>query len=418
MAEQVEFVLSAKDNASAVFKKTSAEMQILNHQVSAGAKEAKGATDAFDKMAKVLGVGWVGDAARDMKNLSDSVSKSSGALSQGGASALAMKAGIVALVAVGSFQFGKMIGDWIFDTQRFRDEFDAAMEKSRKQIIQLGKTREKSLSLEFSDIKEFGGSAEEQQQQARALRDRIKLDRDSQEQGLAAAQKKLKAIEREAFQSIRGSKARAEQAKIEILQYEEQLKASERTYEAIKEFTTEDSRTALRAEKEKQQAFEARRTQLEQERDFAKMTREEIALAKIQLEGHSDEHTAILIAIEKENQAYQAQQAVLKQIEEGRQKALQLQEKDNQKAIDDARKALQAAQDTKLTIDQPGGIQGTDSRLLTQQTTGPSPEEKQLAIAEKQAKTAEAQKALDELMLKQLELIAQRVGMVDGGITI
>jgi hypothetical protein len=113
MAEQVEFVLSAKDNASAVFKKTSAEMQILNHQVSAGAKEAKGATDAFDKMAKVLGVGWVGDAARDMKNLSDSVSKSSGALSQGGASALAMKAGIVALVAVGSFQFGKMIGDWM-----------------------------------------------------------------------------------------------------------------------------------------------------------------------------------------------------------------------------------------------------------------------------------------------------------------
>jgi hypothetical protein len=124
--ESVEFALSAKDNASAVFKETGEELKLLNDRVEQTSKASSQGTDAVGKLANALGVGWITDSTSQLKGLSDSVKSVSQSLKAGGSSAMVLKGGLVAITAAVSFKVGQIIGEWVFETKRWKEELAAA----------------------------------------------------------------------------------------------------------------------------------------------------------------------------------------------------------------------------------------------------------------------------------------------------
>ena len=125
MSEDIRFKISADESGAVnAFKKVRSEVLNNEHGLKSLNQEGKVTGKALKDMASVLGP--------EFSILGDRVGQVTGALNDARGAGLAAKAGLVGLVAVAGVQVGRMIGDWVFETQKWQDELSKAIELSSK----------------------------------------------------------------------------------------------------------------------------------------------------------------------------------------------------------------------------------------------------------------------------------------------
>lgn len=125
MTEDIEFKITADESGALnAFKRVRSEVLNNEHGLQEVGKQGKITSTALKDAANVLGP--------EFQILGDRIDHITGALGDVNGASLAAKASLVTLVAVGGFEVGRMIGDWISGTQRWIDELKEAEAISAK----------------------------------------------------------------------------------------------------------------------------------------------------------------------------------------------------------------------------------------------------------------------------------------------
>jgi hypothetical protein len=125
MSEDIQFKITADESGALnAFKRVRSEVLNNEHSLQEVGKQGKITSTALKDAANVLGP--------EFQILGDRIDHITGALGDVNGASLAAKASLVTLVAVGGFEVGRMIGDWISGTQRWIDELKEAEAISAK----------------------------------------------------------------------------------------------------------------------------------------------------------------------------------------------------------------------------------------------------------------------------------------------
>jgi hypothetical protein len=96
--------------------------------------KAKVATELFGTLANVAGGSELSGFAGQLAGLTDKVGQFSEVAKAGGAGATIFKAGLIAATAYVSFNVGKYIGDWWFETEKLKKEMEAVGKKTEESM--------------------------------------------------------------------------------------------------------------------------------------------------------------------------------------------------------------------------------------------------------------------------------------------
>ena len=161
----VKFIIDAEDRASAKIRKTTEDVERQVKSVKDVGGQSKASAELIGTLAGALGNSGIGSFTSEIAEVTDRVSAFGDVAQQGGAGALAFKAGLVAAVGTLSFKFGQAIGDAIFETKRFRRELERTAEVSRE----LDNAFSQRLSERIQDEKERIGLIIDPDEQAKAF---------------------------------------------------------------------------------------------------------------------------------------------------------------------------------------------------------------------------------------------------------
>jgi hypothetical protein len=96
--------------------------------------KAKVATELFGTLANVAGGSELSGFAGQLAGLTDKVGQFSEVAKAGGAGATIFKAGLIAATAYVSFNVGKYIGDWWYETEKLKKEMEAVGKKTEESM--------------------------------------------------------------------------------------------------------------------------------------------------------------------------------------------------------------------------------------------------------------------------------------------
>lgn len=321
-SETVEILIEADDKASAKFEKVgqSAEKQVKAFK-EVGAK-AKASTELVGTLAGALGGTELGSFAGQLAQLTERVSAFSEVSKQGGAGALAFKAGLVGAAGVIGFQIGKALGDVIFQTEKWNRELEKSAEIAGKIGDRLMSTMERAFDSKIEGI-ELIQNPEEQKAALQALVEEI-------DKSIAGKNQLIKSLESEIasvdetwggwFQRFSGNVRAINEAN------KEQVKEAERFKEALKD-QAQELRERLAGERE---LLEARKQ------------------ANIDAEKAAED--AARQAQKKREDAEKERIKALEKAEKDRLKAAEDAEKKRQKAIEDQINAQKRLAESRKSI--------------------------------------------------------------------
>lgn len=337
--------------------------EVLNNEkgLKSLASEGKMTGTALKDAANVLGP--------EFQILGDRIDHISGALGDVRGAGLAAKASLIALVSVGGFQIGQMIGNWVFETERWKEELEKASKEAERLngiLVQGAASRTNAMSADQLN-RELEGTTKNVSDLSMKLSE-LKLlqektwmvDRALGTDGFAQRAQQIPVIEQE-LEAMRKLKDVYQQA------------ADERQKQAAAEGERHIAKMIEEEAKAREQAAEANRQLAQSQEDY--LFNLELELVKLR----DGERAYTLMTLAKKGFTYEtAQQALALQDEIA---ALREQGK---VAKDVASKAGNASRVTN-----PGQVQGTEARFITR-GIGMKDEQKILAETQKQtAKTAE-----------------------------
>lgn len=140
MAEGVEILISADDQASKVLGKVTDNVDAKVKQIRSIGGKAKASTEFIGTIANSLGNTQFAQAAGGLGQLSEKIGAFSEVSKLGGAGALAFKAGLLGVAAVAGFKIGTLIGDWAFETERWTKQLNEANDLLKESAAQIAKT--------------------------------------------------------------------------------------------------------------------------------------------------------------------------------------------------------------------------------------------------------------------------------------
>jgi hypothetical protein len=150
--QQVEYLIKANDQMTPVMARVADAMQGQTKQVDTMTKQTKASAAAFNTLGNAMGglpfapvLGQFGQLTSQIGSLNKNMGGSATQI-------LAMRAGMVALAAVGGFQLGKAIGDLIFQTEKYNREIDNQIERSSKLNAKLQELASERRQEELSNI--------------------------------------------------------------------------------------------------------------------------------------------------------------------------------------------------------------------------------------------------------------------------
>lgn len=157
--ESVTVKIDAENKASAELRKLAFDAEKSAKNIKEVGGQAKASTEVVGALATSLGGSSVGGFAGEIAMLTERVSAFSDVAKQGGAGAMAFKAGLVAAAAVISFKVGTALGDAIFQTDAWRQKLDEANSAAKRLNAELisGLGRSFDQRLNFSKL--VGGEA-------------------------------------------------------------------------------------------------------------------------------------------------------------------------------------------------------------------------------------------------------------------
>lgn len=232
--------------------------------------QAKSASEFVGTLANLAGGSELAGLASQMAEVTDRVGEFSEVAKGGKASAFAFKAGLVALVGTLAIQFGKAIGDIVFETEKFNKALEHTKERAADLTDTIAASRDRIFAEAKEDI-ELIRDPEEKQAAYKELLDQLKRDVDGVSDRVKSSERAVE--EWAGAWKITGErKASAEMAETELANDLAQLKA-------LKEKKNEIDR--LVGTRAAENAEIARKNQLAEKSDaFIESLREEVELLK------------------------------------------------------------------------------------------------------------------------------------------
>lgn len=343
--------------------------EVLNneHGLKALTNEGKTTSKALKDAAGVLGP--------EFQILGDRIDHITGALGDIKGAGLAAKASLAALVAVGGFEIGQMIGHWVFETEKWKETLSAAREEADRlnaKLLEGVKQRATEMSAE-----------------------QIQKEMEGAKQGIGELGDRISKLRQEAaawtLANVTGFGVN--ERKEEIATLEQERDAARRTVEAYAAATQEREKAA-KAEAERhiakmvEEETAARERAIEANRQLAQTQEDYLFGLEAELVKLRDgEKAYTMLTLAKKGFTYEtAQQALALQDEIA---AL----REQGKAAGDSAKANSEAARSRVAM--PGQVQATETRGLTR-GVGMRGQDKILAATEKQV-------AMQEKMAKHLE---------------
>jgi hypothetical protein len=403
MAESIDITLSATDNATAVIQKSVGQMELLRDQVEQVSKNSTQGAEAVSKMANAFGAGWVTDAATQMKDLAESAKKATEAMKTGGSASLALKAGLAGLAAFATYKIHETVRGWTEAIHDFTHGVKAAGEEAAKANAKIMGEKDLDFRNKLADIKEFGGSFDQQREQADALA--VEIEADIQKQRLEL-KKKTDAEWLQGWRRTMGVITQTEE--------DNAIQAAKDASERLRALEQQKA-TLLEMFSDEEAQREKRRDQLENAKqgDELKAKQEQEAI-----KAREDAEKQALYNRKKLTEAFfKFQEDMAKQYakeEEKQQKAKEkatLKQKDLEiKAASEAIKATQKeiSDLEKVKIDTNTSLQGREERVLSRSTDAGGLESQQLANSKKQTMILEKQRELEEKIERHLKLMAEK----------
>lgn len=180
MSESISILINAEDVASAKLRAVGQNVEQLGTKVRATSNNLKGGVMLAGTFANAFGGGAFGAFAGELGQISERVSAFSEVSKAGKVGALAFKAALAGAVAVTAFKVGEAIGNWAFETQRWKDELKAAGTEAERLNGIMDKRRQKAFAEAREDISLERNPADREK---------------ATEQRMAALQKEAKGLE-------------------------------------------------------------------------------------------------------------------------------------------------------------------------------------------------------------------------------
>lgn len=358
MTDDIRFKITADEQgAVASFKRLRQEILNNEHGLKSIGQEGKMSGKALKDMASFLGP--------EFQILGDRLDHVSGALQDIKGAGFVAKAALVGLVATAGFQVGQMIGNWVFETEKWKKELDDALALSEK-------LNQENVKLTQSEV---SGMSDEQ----------IKSQLSGIDSAIARSRAEIESYNKAFFQTgeIAGAISLAEQRikeqqelrKVFMEAHKERMKMQTDEYKSA-QLAIELQKQADEAEKERlarvkqEQSEQERLTQAQDdflaslELEITRLKEGEDAYIKLKLakQGFTEETIAASLAMKAE--------------------------------IDALKKEQQIKSETKQDRDfqAPGMVQATQQRFITR-GTGSSVQDKILQEMKQQIKLQQEQLA-------------------------
>lgn len=412
--ESVKIVISAEDNSAVVLAQTTAKLKEQEKTIKAVGRSYQDGGDSVGKFARMLGAGWIADAADNVKELADGALKARDSMAAGGKSSALMKAGLMALAATAGIVVGKAIGDLVWQTKRWTEELDLAIKKSGELSSAFTGAMGQRFSDESREIDLESDPSKKRAMQQDQL-DFIRQQRDGMAASIKQDEEKLR-IQNEswgatlsfgqagkALRDLEAANIENRKKSLEVLKQQADeltrtLGPIEAEYQAKKK-ATEETKAALSLQN---QLNDAIAHQSMSAKDFEIMT-------ALRVTSNAEEQKAIKLLIEKkhaiadEKKQQEALAASRKEVQLARAKTIsdglfdRLKEAQANGKVDTSSKTLNAS----------------ESRFLSRSTGTQDLQRQQLEHAKKTAEIQKASKAVLDNMAGNIKTLADRLGITN-----
>ena len=154
MADDIKIVIGGEDTATAGINKTAANADQQLKRIQTNAKSGKGSIDLFGTLARSLGATGLGAYSAEVAQVTE---KLNGLASAG----VGVKAGLAGVAAVAGFKVGTEIGNWVFETERFKEMLQDATAELTKAGDLAARIASTKLSIETEKIELIQDPAEQ-----------------------------------------------------------------------------------------------------------------------------------------------------------------------------------------------------------------------------------------------------------------
>lgn len=234
--ESVKILIEAEDKASAKIAAASKEVENRIKSIKEVGGKAKASTEFIGTLAGAFGGSEIAGYASQLAGLTDKVGALSEVQKAGGAGAFAFKAGLVAAAGAIAFQVGNAIGNAIFQTEKWNQEVDKAIEK-QKSLQQSVASANKERFTDFKTDIELIRDPEQKQAEYKKLLEDLKKNVVGVEGQVRSSQKAV--AEWDAAWQITGNrKGFAQQAGLQLEQDKERLKLLQEQQKEIERLLT------------------------------------------------------------------------------------------------------------------------------------------------------------------------------------
>ncbi len=175
MNESVQILIEADDKASAKFENVSEAMGRQVKQIKDVGGKAKASTELVGTLANSLGGTAFGSFAGQLAQVTERVSAFSEVAKEGGAGALAFKAGLAGVVGVLGFEVGQALGNAVFETERWKEELAGAKQEAQRLAGALAEARGFAFSQRLEEARLFA-DPESTREELKQLLDQIEAD--------------------------------------------------------------------------------------------------------------------------------------------------------------------------------------------------------------------------------------------------
>ena len=332
--------LSESQDAAAVSAEKTAEA------FKSGGKDVKAASDMFATLAKITGSSELAGLASTVGTVTDKVGQFSEVSKSGAVGAAAFKIGLIGLAASAGFAVGKVLGDIIWQTEKFERAMASAKETAAELDAQLKKNASTLAANVREDIELIRDPEEKRAAYAKLLGD---LSRDIQTASDVAGKSARDAEEWADAWQITGNR------KQYAIDAQEQAAADKERLAGLKDQRDElmqivgaraQENAAIRASNEAKDKSESYLETLRQEVEYMKATREE--QIKIDaLRNTTDEDRGEAERLLKERDAIKAKQDAEREAAAEQKKMQEDAIRATEKAAEDAERARQKAQEDR-----------------------------------------------------------------------
>lgn len=278
MAESIDILIQAEDKASTKFKAVGDSAEVLGRRVKETGGKVKSSVELAGTFANALGGTSFGGFAGEIGQITERIGAFSEVAKQGGAGALALKAGLVAATALVAVKVGETIGNWVWQTEKLAE----SMRKTAEEAQRLDQLTKSAQQEQFADKRQTFESfidPTERQAAIKAREDELAKEKAGAELTVKLAERQVESAKKARDAWSLGALLRRGEKQAEVKNFEDELKRDQERLASIKnEWLAVQKLTSERAKEI--EALKAANEAKAKSQSYIDGLREEVAMMK------------------------------------------------------------------------------------------------------------------------------------------